>query len=123
LKNFRAGRRGGFQKKVFFTFYGLQQGGNMNSFHGRGREESAGPPAQLPLELYHKKAQADRLLEFFRAHRGEWIPLDRILSFKIAQYNTRISDLRKAGHVIENKTEWKGRSKHSWFRYTGERAA
>jgi hypothetical protein len=106
---------------VFFTFYGLQEGGDMNSF--RERETTADPPAQLPLELYHKKAQANRLLEFFQAHRGEWIPLDRILSFRIAQYNTRISDLRKAGHVIENKTEWKGRSKHSWFRYTGERAA
>ena len=91
----------------------------MNSFHGRGGETEADPPAQLPLELYHKKAQADRLLEFFRAHQGEWIPLDRILAFKIAQYNSRIADLRKAGHQIGNKTEWKGRVKHSWFRYEG----
>jgi hypothetical protein len=91
----------------------------MNSFQGRHGETEADPPAQLPLEVYHKKAQADRLLEFFRRHQGEEIPLDRILAFKIAQYNTRIRELRAAGHRITNRTEWKGRVKYSWFRYEG----
>jgi uncharacterized protein (UPF0248 family) len=62
----------------------------------------------------------ERLLEFFQAHQGEEIPLPRILALGIAQYNARILELRRAGHMIENRTEYDGMVKHSWFRYKGK---
>ena len=66
-----------------------------------------------------KKTACGRLLDLFRDHPGEEIPLPRILALQIAQYNTRIKELRAAGHVIENRTEYVGAAKHSWFRYRG----
>jgi Helix-turn-helix domain len=64
----------------------------------------------------------DRLLALFEENRGQEISLVRILALGIAQYNARILELRAAGHVITNRTEWKGSAKHSWFRYEGKAA-
>lgn len=68
-----------------------------------------------------RKTACQRLLELFERHRNEEISLTRILDLRIAQYNTRIRELRAAGHVIENRTEWEGSVKHSWFTYRGKR--
>jgi len=62
----------------------------------------------------------DRLLDFFRAHQGVEVPLTRILDLRIAQYNRAIKELRAQGHVIENRTEWRGMVKHSWYVYRGK---
>jgi hypothetical protein len=100
-----------------------------NSFQGA----AAAGSGQLGLR-WTRRDQGDRLLELFEAHRctcpleriadgkhcDHCVPLPRILALQIAQYNTRISELRKAGHDIKNLTEWSGRVRHSWFRYRGK---
>ena len=48
-------------------------------------------------------AQADRILGLLQESAGEWVSLKAILSLGIAQYNTRIRELRGRGHAIENR--------------------
>lgn len=60
-------------------------------------------------------AQADKLLKLLQDHDGQWVPLPSILALGIAQYGARIGELRKAGHRIENYTEWREGVRHSWF--------
>lgn len=64
-------------------------------------------------------AGTERLLEFFEAHRGAEIELPSILRLGIAQYNRAIKDLRSRGYLIENRIEWRGRRKFSWYRFRG----
>ena len=42
--------------------------------------------------------------------------LPEILSLGVAQYNSRIYDLRKSGVHIENRVETVAGIRHSWFR-------
>jgi hypothetical protein len=44
--------------------------------------------------------------------RGAWVELPKILALGIAQYNSRLFELRRMGFRIENRRE----GKHSWFR-------
>lgn len=37
----------------------------------------------------------------------DWVPLPRLLSLRIASYTRRITDLRRKGHVILTRREWK----------------
>ncbi len=82
---------------------------------------NSSPVAERPRQSGQFTKQGDRLLELFEQFKGQWIPLPSILKLGIAQYNTRILELRRKGHVIENRTNWEGHVKHSWFRYTGKR--
>ena len=61
-----------------------------------------------------------KLLELFQEFEGHWIELPAILKLGVAQYNARIKQLRDEGYVIENKVEWQGRVKKSWFRFRGK---
>lgn len=79
-------------------------------------------PAQGELELKpprkHRRGyrcQETKLLELLEKHRGDWVPLPAILALGIAQYNTRILELRRQGHQIRNKTKWDEGVCHSWF--------
>lgn len=49
---------------------------------------------------------------------GRWLSIPDILHMGIAQYGTRILELRRAGHVIVNYREWSDVEGcyHSWFR-------
>lgn len=60
-------------------------------------------------------SQAAKILEALRAapfdpHHpagpGRWLSVSQIMRLGIAQYNARISELRRAGHRIENFKEW-----------------
>jgi len=62
-----------------------------------------------------RHSQAERILAVLQERAGQWVPLPVILALGVAQYNTRISELRRDGHNIRNKTEWVGRECHSWF--------
>lgn len=62
----------------------------------------------------------EKLLALFREFEGQWIELPAILRLGVAQYNARIKQLRGEGYVIENRVEWRGRVKHSWFRFQGK---
>jgi Helix-turn-helix domain len=61
---------------------------------------------------FRRATQRDRLLALLRDHHGSWVPLSAILDLQIAQYGTRILELRRAGYQIENKQQ----GEHSWFR-------
>ena len=61
--------------------------------------------------------QCENLRALFTGEINKWIPLPRILSMGIAQYNARIFELRRQGMDIENKTERVNGRRHSFFRY------
>jgi hypothetical protein len=62
------------------------------------------------------KTQRSRILRLFIEARGEWVPLPDILTLGIAQYGARILELRRTGFSIENRTERRDGTRHSWFR-------
>ncbi len=64
-----------------------------------------------------KRAQRERLKDLFEFNKGRWIPLPQILAMGLAQYGTRILELRREGMNIENKTKMENGIKKSWFRY------
>mgnify|MGYP001566854847 CR=1 len=79
---------------------------------------SAQPALPFPrrTNLKSKPSQCDRILAFLDGHRGDWVPLPWILALGIAQYNARIFSLRKAGYIIENRTEEIDGVTHSFYR-------
>ncbi len=63
-----------------------------------------------------KQNQQQKILGLLQSHRNEWVPLPQILALGVAQYNSRIKELRGKGHLIQNKVERVNGEKHSWFR-------
>jgi hypothetical protein len=63
----------------------------------------------------------EKILELFEARPNERIPLPTILRLGVAQYNSRILELRRAGYIIDNETEYVDGVKHSWFIFRGKR--
>jgi hypothetical protein len=64
--------------------------------------------------------QQQKVLDLLKSKKGEWVALPEILALGIAQYNARIFDLRRRGHIILNKTEPDINGvKHSWFKLVG----
>ena len=63
-----------------------------------------------------RSSQHDKILALLRSYHGEWCPLPEILKLMISQYGRAVNDLRKMGYVIENKTQWEGRTRKSWFK-------
>jgi hypothetical protein len=61
------------------------------------------------------KAQADRLLEFFKARAGRWVPLPDILALGMASHTRRIHELRKDGWAIEMKSTRVGQARHTEY--------
>lgn len=62
------------------------------------------------------KQQRQAILNLLQANLNEWVPLPEILRLGIAQYNARILELRREGHIIENKLKGENGTRHSWFR-------
>jgi len=60
--------------------------------------------------------QQQKMLDLLKTQKGGWVGLPEILNLGIAQYNARIFDLRRRGHIILNKTEEINGVKHSWFK-------
>lgn len=60
--------------------------------------------------------QRQRMAVMFQSRPNEWIPLPEILAMGVAQYGTRILELRRAGMEIENKTHMIDGVRRSWFR-------
>jgi hypothetical protein len=56
--------------------------------------------------------QRDRLFALLKARANLWVPLKDVLALGIAQYGSRIFELRRLGHRIESKQE----GDRSWFR-------
>lgn len=65
-----------------------------------------------------RKTQCDAILRLLMDHRGEWVPLWKILDLHISQFGARIWTLRhELGYQIENKRhrDDEGRVR-SWYR-------
>ena len=62
------------------------------------------------------KTQRSKILRLLIDARGAWVPLPEILDLRIGQYTTRILELRRAGFVIENRTERESGIVLSWYR-------
>lgn len=63
-----------------------------------------------------RSTQRERILGLLRAAEGNWIALPEILALGIAQYNSRIKELRTAGYDIQNRRETVNGAVHSWYR-------
>jgi Helix-turn-helix domain len=72
-----------------------------------------------------RKSQRSRILALLVEAKGGWVSPPAILALGVAQYNTRIFELRKLGFRIENKTEGNPQTgaRHSWFRLLPRLAA
>lgn len=67
--------------------------------------------------MSHRDTQRERVLALLKAHEGRWVPLPDILALGIAQFGARILELRRSGHVIENRIERDDNGiVHSWYR-------
>ena len=64
----------------------------------------------------HRTRQRDRILELLTSRSPDWIALPELLALRIAQYNARVLELRRAGFSIENRMEWIDGRRRSWFR-------
>lgn len=65
-----------------------------------------------------------RTAAFFRQHRRTWISALRLLHVGGAlAWRTRVSDCRKLGMVIEQRTEYTKAGIRSFYRYAGKKAA
>jgi hypothetical protein len=62
------------------------------------------------------KTQRDRVLELLIRAKGGWVPLPEILALHIAQYNSRVHELRKLGYAIQSRQERRDGRVHSFFR-------
>jgi len=69
-----------------------------------------------PIEF---RGQRGEILSLLRQHKNEWVELPRLMQIA-AQYNARVFELRRAGFVIENKTDRVEGQIHGWFRLVSE---
>jgi len=62
-------------------------------------------------------SQCDAILAELQRSNGEWVAMPHLASVS-GSYNvhSRVSDLRKAGHNVEQRNERKGRMHHSFYR-------
>ena len=63
-----------------------------------------------------RKTQRNRLLDVFTKAHGAEISLPEILELRISQFGARILELRREGHVIKNRTEYRDGKILSWYR-------
>lgn len=69
-----------------------------------------------PKSTNEHHTQQDRILKLLKANANEWVSLKRILSLGIAQYNTRIHELKARGYKIVNMTNTIQGQRLSWFK-------
>lgn len=60
-------------------------------------------------------SQRAKILNLLLEAQSDWVPLPEIMACA-AQYNSRIFELRRLGHVIQNRTQHIDGMRHSWFR-------
>jgi hypothetical protein len=65
-----------------------------------------------PVNADSKKTQQARILALLLNVKGAWVPLPDLLALGVAQYNSRILELRRLGFHIENRRA----GQHSAFR-------
>lgn len=60
--------------------------------------------------------QQQKIYDLLRQHTNAWVSLPSLMALGVAQYNSRILDLRRMGYIIENRTQVVNGVKHSWYR-------
>lgn len=64
--------------------------------------------------------QNEIVLRLLEMRRGDWVGLTELVEAGGGYaVHSRVADLRREGHVIENRTERKGRRRVSSYRYCG----
>ena len=62
-------------------------------------------------------SQCARILELLEFASGDWVPMPELAQASGAfAVNSRVSDLRSSGHVIEQRSERDGRRVRSFYR-------
>jgi hypothetical protein len=61
------------------------------------------------------KTQREQIFDLFNRNLGQWVDLPQIMDLGIAQYNSRIFELRGEGHEIHSRSENEGRLRKTWF--------
>jgi hypothetical protein len=61
------------------------------------------------------RTQRERILKLLVDACGGWVPLP-VIAAQVSQYNARVFELRRSGHVIENRTKDVEGVRRSWFR-------
>ena len=62
------------------------------------------------------KTQRAAILALLIAAKGAWVSLPEIMALGIAQYNSRILELRRLNFAVQNRTETIHGRRHSWYR-------
>jgi hypothetical protein len=65
-------------------------------------------------------SQASRILKLLQQYAPNAVPLPEILSLHVASYTRRLTELRRAGWIIETLDEWAGRERHTAYRLLGK---
>lgn len=62
-------------------------------------------------------SQCERILDYLEYCVGQWVPMPHLTEVSGAYaVHSRIADLRKRGHIIEQRCDQSGRNKHSFYR-------
>ena len=70
-------------------------------------------PSQKPA----RKSQNDLILDVLTRNAGEWVSMITLYNVSGSlNVSSRIDDLRNRGHNIENRIEYKGMNKHSFYK-------
>jgi hypothetical protein len=69
------------------------------------------------VRLRPRDSHRNRILDLLKTRSPAWVPAFEVAALAL-QYNTRLKELREAGHSIENKTERCNGITRSWFRLT-----
>jgi hypothetical protein len=69
-----------------------------------------------------RDSQRNRILDLLKTRSPEWVPAFEVAAIAL-QYNTRLKELRKVGHSVENKTERCHGTIRSWFRLAPQSGA
>lgn len=61
--------------------------------------------------------QCSRILARLKRARGGWVPMPKLVAASGGYaVHSRVAELRNRGHVIDNRTEVRGRFKRSFYR-------
>jgi hypothetical protein len=62
----------------------------------------------------HARNQKQEIYDFLKSRCGQWVACYLLAEIAL-QYSARICELRKAGVVIHNRSEWRQGKRLSWF--------
>ncbi len=64
---------------------------------------------------YIRRTRRDRVLALLQARRNMWVPVYKLVREGGAQWQCRVLELRRSGHCILNRVEYRGGECLSWY--------